>query len=141
MYQRLKLVNQMAVSELSLLILSCSQPAIVGLFAFIGLGRQVSSKDLAQSLSSMHQKLGVYRFYECATYSRLNGLVKYQISFFSIVVAYIVYDIDLVFFVAEVVMVPHYGLVCLLIMAFFFMCLLVGLWYDYVSVGYSWGSR
>ena len=124
---RLKLSAKMAISELLLLILSCAQPAIIGLLAFVGLGRQVSSKDLAQSLSSMHQKLGVYRSYECATYSRLNGLVKYQISFFSIVVAYIVYDIDLVFFVAEVVMVPHYGLVCLLVMAFFFLCLIVGL--------------
>ena len=75
---RLKLSAKMAISELLLLILSCAQPAIIGLLAFVGLGRQVSSKDLAQSLSSMHQKLGVYRFYECATYSRLNGLAKYQ---------------------------------------------------------------
>lgn len=118
---------KMGLTELALIALSCSQPIIIGLLAFMGLGRQVSSSDLAQSLSSMHQKLGNYRFYECATYSRLGSLVRYQISFFSVLIAYVVYDVDLVFFVSEAIMLSSYGIVGYCLLAFFILCMVIGL--------------
>lgn len=132
------MILKMFSSEFLLLAVSCLQPLIIGFVAFLGLGRQVGSTELAQSLATVNQKLGAFRFYECAGYSRLGSLIRYNISFFSILIAFIIYDIDFVFFVSEVLMLSGYGALCWTVFLFFMLCLVVGLWYDYCSVGYSW---
>jgi NADH:ubiquinone oxidoreductase subunit 3 (subunit A) len=129
---------KMFSSEFLILSASCLQPLVIGVVAFFGLGRQIASADLAQSLATVNQKLGAFRFYECAGYSRLGSLLRYNISFFSILIAFIIYDIDFIFLVSEVLMLSGYGAACWFALSFFILCLVVGLWYDYSSVGYSW---
>jgi NADH:ubiquinone oxidoreductase subunit 3 (subunit A) len=129
---------KMFSSEFLILATSCLQPLVIGLVAFSGLGRQIASADLAQSLATVNQKLGAFRFYECASYSRLGSLLRYNVSFFSILIAFIIYDIDFIFLVSEVLMLSGYGAACWFAFSFFILCLVVGLWYDYSSVGYSW---
>jgi NADH:ubiquinone oxidoreductase subunit 3 (subunit A) len=129
---------KMFSSEFLFLAASCLQPLVVGFAAFAGLGRQATSADLAQSLATVDQKLGAFRFYECASYSRLGSLLRYNISFFSILVAFIIYDVDFIFLFSELLMLSGYGAACWFVLAFFVLCLVVGLWYDYSAVGYSW---
>jgi NADH:ubiquinone oxidoreductase subunit 3 (subunit A) len=57
--------------------------------------------------------------------------------FFSIVIAFIIYDVDFVFFFSEVFMLANYGFIAYWVLSCFLLLMFVGLWYDYFILGFS----
>ena len=87
----------MSLFELSMSIVCFSQPIIIGLVAFIGTMNCLQSSAMFSVNLANRARLGTFRFYECATFSRSTALFRYGIAFTSILCAYLVYDIDLLF--------------------------------------------
>jgi len=120
-----------------ILFVSFSQPLIVGLLAYIGLGRYVSKSSLSV-WSDKSIKTSQVRVYECSTFTRLSPVTKYAIPMSNLLCAFIVYDVDLILFVSEVVSLLTYSVAELIILFFFIFCFFCGLVIDYRKTGTSW---
>jgi NADH:ubiquinone oxidoreductase subunit 3 (subunit A) len=131
----------MSAVEVTTMILSVTQPLCVGLFAYVGLARALARSGFGSTLSSRRERLAAFRFYECATYSRLASAFVYPLSFTMVLCAYVIYDVDLALFLCEVLLLADAGLVELFAFSMLTGFTVVGLVYDYRASGYSWELR
>lgn len=118
--------------------ISCTQPILVGVLAYIGLGRSSSWVEFFKSTSSLRSKVTNYRVYECATPSRLNNLISFNLSFFSIMLTFLIYDVDLVFFASELLLLHSFGFVEAFILFVFFIFLVLGLVFEAKQTNFNW---
>ncbi len=132
---------QMSAIEVILVVASAAQPLCVGAVAYLGFIRTLSRSSLSSTISSRRDRLSSFRFYECATYSRLTSSFVYPLSFTSVLCAYVVYDVDLALFLCEVLLLADAGsmecFVCCVLLAL----TAAGLCYDYKVTGYGWELR
>lgn len=70
------------------------------------------------------------RLYECATVSRKNNLFTYSVNFLSLIISYLVYDVDLLFFFSEVTIVSSLSLDEFLYFFLFIYFFIIGLFFD-----------
>jgi len=127
----------MSLLEIVSFVVSASQPLCVGAVAYLGLVRSVSRSSILNTLGSRRDRLASFRFYECATYSRLTSAFVYPISFVAVLCAYIVYDVDLSLFLCELLLLGDAGFLeyfTLIVLVFF---TVAGLVYDYKVCGYG----
>jgi len=81
--------------------------------------------------------LAAFRFYECATYSRLSSAFVYPISFTLVLCAYVIYDVDLALFLSEVLLLSDAGLAEVSIFGMLVVFTAAGLLFDYRLSGYG----
>ena len=83
-------------------LLVMTQPALLGLLLFL-ISRQgiFVNNFIFKNLGLRHHNKSL-RFFECAAYSRLVGHLRYNIQALSLLAVFIIYDIDLFFFITEV---------------------------------------
>jgi NADH:ubiquinone oxidoreductase subunit 3 (subunit A) len=127
----------MSLVELLLMLVAAAQPLCVGLLAYVGLVRTLSRSGLGSVLSSRRDRLAAFRFYECATYSRLSSSFVYPLSFTLVLCAYVVYDVDLALFLCEVLLLSDAGLAEVFVLVILIFTTIVGLVYDYRVGGYG----
>lgn len=101
----------------------------------------MACESIVPTLLQRQQMLNSTRVYECATPSRLPQLVNYSLGYFSTLVTYLLYDIDLALILPEVLVCGEYGLFELLVLAEFGVCMVSGLWYEYYYTSFSWRIR
>lgn len=88
----------MLTFDVLLLVMSSFQPIIIGHVAFMGIGRIVSVEDFFLSNSDVRSVSLNSRVYECATYSKLSNLFSYNINTTLLMLTFLIYDIDFIFF-------------------------------------------
>jgi hypothetical protein len=86
---------------INLLILT--QPLILGLVLFLLAHLGVFTNNFFFKNFGLRNHPKSVRFFECAAYSRLVGHLRYNIQALSLLAVFIIYDVDLFFFIAEVV--------------------------------------
>lgn len=128
----------MSSVEFVLGYVACFQPLVIGLAAFIGLGRFAPAGATSAHISTTRNSLSAYRFFECATYSRLGSRLNYNVQTFSICMAFLLYDLDLFFFLPEASHLESNGPLELFAIAVFLAFFVVGLWFDYTRFGFEW---
>ena len=121
--------------EFLILCISCFQPLVLGILVFIGIGN-ITTKIFLNKAGSIRSKLSSFRFYECATYSRLTSMVVYGSQFFSIFLAFLIYDVDLIFILAEVIFFADYSIDDLLVLSVFILLFICGVMYDKYTTGF-----
>jgi len=124
--------------EFLISIISCFLPLIVGFLAFIGLGRLIDLTSFFSSFGLYNSKTTAFRLYECATYSRLSNLFSYSINNISIFLAFIVYDIDLIFFLPSSSYINNFGFIDHFIWFLFLFLFALGIYYDKQTFGFNW---
>ena len=97
----------MADFELVLLVFCYAQPPIMGFVLFLLARPALISRALAFQLRGVRKRQKSVRFFECAVYARLIGHLRYDIQILAFCALFIIYDVDLVFFLAEA---THYEL-------------------------------
>lgn len=91
--------------DIIIMIFSCTQPILIGFLTIIGFGR-LSAFDKYFLLNNDLQNKSLYvRIYECSTISKLNNLFNVDINVFILVISYLIYDVDLIFFFSETVFI------------------------------------
>lgn len=129
--------TQMSILEVTLLVISVTQPLCVGALAYVGLSRSLARSGLGSVVSARRERLAAFRFYECATYSRLSSAFVYPISFTLVLCAYVIYDVDLALFLSEVLLLSDAGLAEVSIFGMLVVFTAAGLLFDYRLSGYG----
>lgn len=127
--------------ELIVFVVSLTEPLIIGALMFISLGRIMSSESVSSLVASVRSSSSPYKFYECASYTRLTSLVALNTPFLVIMLAYVIYDVDVVLLISEVSLCASFGLRELIVLALYFYFFIVGLYLDFCLCGYSWSVR
>lgn len=127
----------MSFAEALLLVVAVSQPLCVGAFAYVGALRLLSRGGFGLLASTRRERVSAFRFYECATYSRLASMFAYPISFVMVLCSYIIYDVDVALFVCEALLAADAGLSELFILAALVALTAAGLVFDYRTSGYG----
>lgn len=128
----------MSSMEFVLGYVACFQPLVIGLAAFVGLGRLVPSSATSAHTGTSRNHLSAYRFFECATYSRLGGRLSYNMQTFSVCMAFLLYDLDLFFFLPEAAHLESNGPLELAVIGVYLAFFAAGLWFDYTRFGFEW---
>jgi len=117
---------------------ACTQPLIIGLLAFIGFGRVTAWTTVYQSLTGLRSSITNFRVYECATATRLNNLVSFNFAFFSVIVTFLIYDVDLVFFASELILISGSGPLELIVLTLLLFLLVFGLVLELRVNNFNW---
>lgn len=79
------------------------QPMLLALLLFLLTHQGVFTGNLFFKVLGVRQHSKSVRFFECAAYSRLVGHLRYNLQALSLLAVFVIYDVDLFFFIAEVV--------------------------------------
>ena len=120
----------MSYFDLSITVISCFQPIIIGFLAIVGVFNQFTSSSLFKKNNAHRQKITSTRLYECSTNYRLAHFIVFEINAIGVVLAYLIYDVDFIFFLAETTTMPYYSLSNLCLFSYFFFLFVVGLVID-----------
>lgn len=113
------------------------QPIVIGLIAIVGIGRSFNGSFFFKKTNGIRSKLPVTRLYECSTYSRLSQVVIFEISYFSIALSHIIYDVDFIFFLSEVTVLGDYSMLDVFALTYLLVLFFLGLWFDDTLSGFS----
>ena len=112
------------------LFLSCVQPLIVGHLTLGGISRIVNTDSLFSKGGNVRNKSVVSRLYECATYSKLSSLFVYNINNSALLIAYLIYDVDLIFMLPEASAVLILSAFEFYVLLVFVLLLVIGVVFD-----------
>ncbi len=93
----------MADLEFFIAVCMLAQPPFFGFIFFSVTRSGVASRFFFSYLKTTRKRFKSVKFFECAVYSRLLNSIQYDIYVLSFCVLFILYDVDLIFFVAEAV--------------------------------------
>lgn len=96
-------------SEALFLVGVYTQPVLLGFILFFLARPGLLSRVLFLQLKAPRRRTKSTRFFECAAYSRLVGQFRLELLTLGLALAFIVYDVDLVFFLAEATCWQHWG--------------------------------
>lgn len=124
--------------DIIIMIFSCTQPILIGFLTIIGFGR-LSAFDKYFLLNNDLQNKSLYvRIYECSTISKLNNLFNVDINVFILVISYLIYDVDLIFFFSETVFIFTLSWFELFFLSILILLLIIGLFFDFNKNSTSW---
>jgi NADH:ubiquinone oxidoreductase subunit 3 (subunit A) len=124
--------------EFVLSLVACFQPLVIGALVVVGLGRLSPPLGAGGRAGGLRGSTSAFRFFECASYSRLSSRLHYNMQTFSICLAFLLYDIDLFFFFAESTHLDSNSIYELCLLAIFLGLFMFGLWFDYTRFGFEW---
>jgi NADH:ubiquinone oxidoreductase subunit 3 (subunit A) len=93
----------MFTSDLVLNLIVLAQPLILGLALFLLAHQGVLLGSFFSKHSGVRTHPKTLRFFECAAYSRLIGHLRYNLQALSLLAVFVIYDVDLFFFLAEII--------------------------------------
>lgn len=124
-------------TEFVIMVLFYCQNILAGLLIAKGLKKLMHSEGSQGIVTNRKSNISSYRFYECATNSRGGASLRYYLGFTTLICAFIIYDVDLIFFFSEMVLLVDYGITETFIFFIFVFFFIIGLWMDYRRVGFS----
>ncbi len=92
----------MFTTDFVLTVLVFIQPMLLALLLFLLTHRGIFTANFFFKALGLRQHSKSIRFFECAAYSRLVGHLRYNLQALSLLAVFIIYDVDLFFFIAEV---------------------------------------
>jgi len=114
------------------------QPMLLALLLFLLTHQGVFTGNLFFKVLGVRQRSKSVRFFECAAYSRLVGHLRYNLQALSLLAVFVIYDVDLFFFVAEVITFDTWGVAQLFLWLLYVVLFFLGLWYDAQRAGFIW---
>lgn len=114
------------------------QPPVFGFLFFALVRNGIISTHLFSFLKTSRRRLQSVKFFECAAHPRLLNAVQYDIFILSFCVLFILYDVDLIFFFTEAVNYEGWSYFEFTFVMANFLLLVLGLWYDYIKLGFNW---
>jgi NADH:ubiquinone oxidoreductase subunit 3 (subunit A) len=94
----------MHTQDFALMFLLTAQPLFLFCLLFLLTHRSLNQSSLFSRLFAIRQRTRSVRFFECAAHSRLVSQLRYSIQVLSLLVLFIIYDVDLLFFLSEALM-------------------------------------
>jgi len=124
--------------DLFFIILACLQPFLIGLLVICSFNSFFYNIFFFTIYNNLRSKVINLKLYECATNSRLNSKFIYNIYNLSTCVLFIVYDVDLIFFLAEFTNFFTYDIFTLCIFLILLVLLVLGLFVDSKLITLNW---
>lgn len=93
----------MLTSNFLIMFISLLQPLFLVIIIFISCFSGGSSTILEYFTNT--KKLKNTKYFECATYSQKTIYLRYDIQVLSLATMFIIYDVDLLFFISEVFLI------------------------------------
>ena len=91
----------MLSSDLLVQLIVYLQPPLLGLLLTFALRPSLVDAAWFSRYAGARQRFRSTRFFECASYARLTGWLRYGTQSLALCAVFLLYDIDLVFFFAE----------------------------------------
>lgn len=130
----------MADAELLVFVLAAFQGFFFFIFIFLSAVTRLLGVFFFQRSWASRKRVKTTRLFECAVYSRLNSQLRYSVQALGLLAAFVIYDVDLIFFLPEVCHVsawaPHQAAIFAAYVGFF----LFALAYDNKKGGFMWNS-
>lgn len=121
-----------------IIFLSMIQPILIGHLALFGLMKVTNFGNLNTNLSGIRSKFLVSRVYECATYSKLSSLFTYSLNTLSVLLVFLIYDIDLIFFFSEISLILTFGFAEILVILILIILFVFAICFDNKGDMFSW---
>jgi NADH:ubiquinone oxidoreductase subunit 3 (subunit A) len=125
----------MSSLSIILVVLSALQPVVIGHLVIVGFGRLLNSDSEFDNYGNLRNKANVNRVYECATNSKAASKTPITLNTTTLLLTYLVYDVDLIFLLPMLVLVSYVTLVELLTVFIFIALFLIGLAVDFKKGG------
>lgn len=125
-------------ADFIIIILSSVQPLIIGLIVTISFNNMFFNSKFYKYYNNLRNKTTTTKLYECSTYSRLNNKYTYSIQTVSMCLAYLIYDVDIVFFFSESTQLLDYSINELWILFLLFFFFVYGIFFDYKKLTFNW---
>ena len=93
----------MLTSDLLIVLLVYAQPPLLGLLLAMVIRPALVDAAWFSRYMGARQRFRSTRFFECASYARLTGWLRYGTQSLALCAVFLIYDIDLVFFFAEMI--------------------------------------
>lgn len=124
--------------DTTIIILASVQPLLIGLLVTLSFNNLFFNSKFYKYYNNIRNKTTTTKLYECSTYSRLNNKYTYGVQTISMCLAYIIYDVDVIFFFSESTQFLEYSFseFWILFMLFFFF--LLGIFFDYKKLTFNW---
>ena len=87
--------------DTTIIILASVQPLLIGLLVTLSFNNLFFNSKFYKYYNNIRNKTTTTKLYECSTYSRLNNKYTYGVQTISMCLAYIIYDVDVIFFFSE----------------------------------------
>ena len=114
------------------------QPVIISYFIFNMTKNSVFLYSWFEQITFIKKKKKSVKFFECASYSRRFSVFQFDIHYIIFCVIFIVYDVDLVFFISESFFLVFWSYQDLFFFSIWFFFFVMGLWYDYEKYSFHW---
>jgi NADH:ubiquinone oxidoreductase subunit 3 (subunit A) len=126
----------MFTADLCLNLLVLTQPLLLALLLFMISHQGIFTSNFFFKNLNLRYHSKSIRFFECAAYSRLVGHLRYNIQALSLLAVFIIYDVDLFFFIAEVLTFDTWTIFHLCLWLFYVLLFFFGIWYDSQRSGF-----
>lgn len=130
--------NNMSLFDLTIVFISAFQPIVIGYLSLLSIYNLVSYDFFFFSTQGSDISLLNSRVYECSTYSRLNNMFSYDINTISLLLAFLVYDVDFIFFFAETSVIFNLTILDFFIFLVFLVLFIFGILFDVKLGNLSW---
>lgn len=124
--------------DILIILLSCIQPLIISLILIQSLYHSFSNNYFFNKFSSIKNKNLNTKMYECSTNSRLTSKYVYNIYTFTSCLTFLIYDIDILYFLPETCSSNTYNINSLIILIFLFFLLYAGILFDHKYSTFNW---
>lgn len=125
----------MSYFDLIIVIIACFQPIIIGFVVTIGISQVTLSFSVFKKLSAHKSKVTSTRLYECSTNYRLAHFVIFELNAIALVLLYLIYDVDFMFFLAETTTLSNYSMTNLFMLAYLVFLFILSLCIDSQAFG------
>ena len=120
----------MLYSDFLIVVVACFQPIVIGFIVIIGASRLSLSLTLFKKHGSYRYKATSTRLYECSTNYRLAHFIVFELNAIGLLLMYLVYDVDFLFFLAEMTTLQYYSVFNLIMFSYFIFLFILGLLLD-----------
>lgn len=114
-----------------------AQPAVLGLLLYVSLRFHALAHSLFLTGTGARRRLAGVRFFECAALPRLVGRVRYTLPSLALCVLFVLYDVDLIFFLAETTAFEQWSASQAMLALLYATLFWAALWYDSTRCGFA----
>lgn len=124
--------------DLLIIILASVQPLIIGLIVTLSINNLFYNSKFYKYYNNIRSKTTTTKLYECSTYSRLNNNFTYSIQTASMCLAYLIYDVDVIFFFSESTHLSNYNINEFWVLIILILFFILGIFFDYNKLTFNW---
>lgn len=118
------------------LLIFLIQPVIIIIIIYMSIFKINNSSN--SYIYNIRKKNNNLNYFECSSYSKNKFIISYDIFIICLATLFIIYDVDLIFFLTQTLNIQKISLFEFYIISMHICIMLLGLYFEYVLYNYIW---